>query len=92
MLYLILAASCLILTDAKKFKEVFEKSLKDIEKIIGKKVKNSEDESKTLVDELTKLKVATEKADDEDSDKKVNGHEKEDEENAGILEGKESED
>ena len=63
-------------------------------RIIGPKCRKSDqDENKTLSDELAKLKVANEKA-DEESKKKINGLEGEDSKNekeSKVLEGKESE-
>jgi len=80
--------------NAKQFKEIFERSLRDVGRIIGPKCRKSDqDENKTLSDELAKLKVANEKA-DEESKKAVNGHEDEDSRNekeSKVLEGKESE-
>ena len=62
-------------------------------RIIGPKCRKSDqDENKTLSDELAKLKVANEKADEES--KKINGLEGEDSKNekeSEVLEGKESE-
>lgn len=85
----------LFLLGAKKFKEIFEKSQKDVESIIGKKETDSkDDESDCLADELDKLKVATSK-DGDDSEKTLNGlgDEKSKEDNkTAVLEGKESED
>lgn len=84
----------LLIADAKKFKEIFEKSLKDIERIIGKKGKDLEqNENQTLSNELAKLKVASEKKEEEYSKKTVNGNEDDDcKTEDKILEGKESED
>lgn len=84
------------LLDAKKFKEAFEKSLKDIENIIGLKESDPDaDESKTLADELSKLQVASKKADEEENERKLNGHDEKvdkEKEKVEVLEGKESED
>lgn len=70
--------------------------MKDIENIIGLKESDPDaDESKTLADELSKLQVASKKADEEENERKLNGHDEKvdkEKEKVEVLEGKESED
>ena len=82
-------------TDAKKFKDAFEKSLKELETILGKK-DNEENESKGLADELAKLEVIEKQTLEEAGNNKTQQlNDKEDDkqkEPVEILEKKESED
>lgn len=81
--------------NAKKFKDAFEKSLKELETILGKK-DNEENESKGLADELAKLEVIEKQTLEEAGNNKTQQlNDKEDDkqkEPVEILEKKESED